>query len=99
MATLAQPPSTESASIPYPVRLRFMTIREIDRAMSYWDRKSQDAHRMQDTEAMATAERRIEAIWAEYDYRDARKAERERRKQCRMELAASLYNAGMGIRS
>ena len=93
------PSTAEAPSIPYPVRLRFMTKRELDRAMDYWDRKSQDAQRMQDAEAFATAERRIEAIWAEYDHRDAKRAERERRKQHRMELAASLYNAGLRIRS
>ena len=69
MDTLAQPTTDATPPIPYPVRLRFMTKRELDRAMDYWDRKGQDAQRMQDAEVFATAERRIEAIWTEYDHR------------------------------
>lgn len=86
----------DSRPIPYAVRVRFMTRRNLERAADTLAARERRCREMNDPDGADRAVGLWEIAAVDLERRDAERAERERRKAERMYLAAEAWFAAGG---
>lgn len=91
MSTIAPPTTTDHQPIPIEVSVRFERRATLYKMLDTADERLRYAQRVGDDVGSWRWDHRHRVIWDEIDRRDRIAAERELRKQRRMETAAVIY--------
>ena len=89
-------PAADARPIPYAVRVRFMTRRDLERAADSLAARERRCRETNDPDGADRAASRWELAATEFGRREAERAERQRRKAGRMRLAAEAWYAAGG---
>ncbi len=86
----------QSRPIPYTVRVRFKSRRELERAADSLAARERRCHETNDPDGAGRAAELWEIAATDLERRDAGRTERERRRADRMRLAAEAWYAAGG---